>query len=169
MEHVYFEAQVCSEIAILKEKYKKAEKKKIAFGGWRLCSFSKHCWHWRASNNVAKEGGKYAGLVDLFTPRCHSFCCYFRYFVHVTFASLQRIGRFLQICWNTDFTINLFGLRCLWSLLGHTSGILRLIFWWYLGDILTKYDKKTYQKCNFWKMSMSPNSRNVYFSETKAP
>ena len=28
---------------------------------------------------------------------------------------------------------------------------------------------KHYQKCNFWKMSMSQNSKNVDFSGTKAP
>ena len=36
MEHIYFEAQLCSEIAILKEKSKKAKKQKITFGGWRI-------------------------------------------------------------------------------------------------------------------------------------
>ena len=34
MEQIYFEAQLCSEIAILKEKSKKAKKQKITFGGW---------------------------------------------------------------------------------------------------------------------------------------
>ena len=34
MEHIYFEAQLCSEIAILKEKSKKAKKQTITFGGW---------------------------------------------------------------------------------------------------------------------------------------
>ena len=34
MEHIYFEAQLCSEIATLKEKSKKAKEQTITFGGW---------------------------------------------------------------------------------------------------------------------------------------
>ena len=51
-----------------------------------------------------------------------------------------------------------------WSLLS-TYVIFRMPFWSYLGDILTKYE----QKCNFFKMSMSQNFRNVSCSEIKAP
>ena len=42
MEHIYFEAQLCSEIAILKEKSKKAKKQKITFGGWRKMKARMH-------------------------------------------------------------------------------------------------------------------------------
>ena len=52
----------------------------------------------------------------------------------------------------------------LWSLLS-TYVSFRMPFWSYLGDIPTKYE----QKCNFFKMSMSQNFRNVIFSEIKAP
>ena len=93
------------------------------------------------------------------------FCCYFTYFVHVTFATLQRIGRFFQICCKLQYKINVFDL--IWSLvhLGQVSGMLRMIFLSNFVDNLTKYE----QKCNFCKMGMSSNFRNASFSEIKAP
>ena len=36
------------------------------------------------------------------------FCCYLPYFVHVTFATLQRNGRFFQICCKLQYKINVF-------------------------------------------------------------
>ena len=39
MEHIYFEAQLCSEIAILKEKSKKLKILRKSFDWWRDISF----------------------------------------------------------------------------------------------------------------------------------
>ena len=96
-----------------------------------MFSFPKQCLHWRGSYGVAKEGA----MVCLATRSRHAvthFCCYLPYFVHVTFAILQRNGRFFQICCKLEYKINVFDLR--WSLVhvGHISGIFRMIFWWFL-------------------------------------
>ena len=103
-------------------------------------------------------------------PRTRSlnFCCYFTYFVHVTFATLQRIGRFFQICCKLQYKINVFDLR--WSLihLGYRSGIFRMIFWWYLGDILTKYDKK-WPKVQFLQNGHVSKFQKCLFVRNKSP
>ena len=96
------------------------------------------------------------------------FCCYLQYFVHVTFAILQRIGRFFQICCKLQYKIDVFDLR--WSLihLGHRSGIFRMIFWWYLGDILTKYDKK-WPKVQFLQNGHVSKFQKCLFFRNKSP
>ena len=111
-------------------------------------------------------GWSVAGLCG--SSAAAHFCCYFTYFVHVTFTILQRNDPFFQICCKLHYKINVFHLR--WSLvhLGHISGFLG----WYSDDIwLIFWPKMTnnYQKYNFCKMRMSQNSKNVDFSETKAP
>ena len=73
----------------------------------------KQCLHWRGSYGVGKEGA----MVCLVTRSRHAsthFCCYFTYFVHVTFTTLQRNGPFFQICCKLQYKINFFGLS--WSL-----------------------------------------------------
>ena len=98
-------------------------------------TFPKQCLHWRGSYGVAKEG---AMVPSVSHPRHASthFCCYFTYFVHVTFTTLQPNGRFFQICCKLQYKINLFGLR--WSLvplwqvsacLGWYSDHIWVIFW----------------------------------------
>ena len=117
-------------------------------GFWR-------CWERRC----------YGSFGDPFTTRVHSFlllftilrACHLRH-------SAAKWSLFSNMPWITLQN------QCFWSqmVLGPSwphIWLLRMIFWWYLGDILTKYD----QKFNFCKMSMSGNSKNVYFSETKSP
>ena len=116
----------------------------------KIALFPKQCLHWRGSYGVAKEGAMVCFSARSRHASTH-FCCYFTYFVHVTFTTLQRIGRFFQICCKLQYKINLFGLR--WSLVPQwrVSGMLRVIFWPNWGDILSKYEQKLY----FFKMSMS--------------
>ena len=107
-------------------------------------------------------------MVCLVTRSRHAFthfCCYFTYFVHVTFTTLQRNGRshhFLQknTIQNQHFWSQIVsGLS--WASIWHAQGDIRPNW----DDILTKYE----QKCNFFKMSMSQKSKNVSFSGIKAP
>ena len=75
---------------------------------------------------------------------------------------------FFQICCKLQYKINAFHLR--WSLihLGHRSGIFRMIFWWYLGDILTKYDKK-WTKVQFLQNGYVSKFQKCLFFRNKSP
>ena len=69
MEHIYFEGQLCSEIAILKEKSKKAKKQKNTFGGWRWICYGFR--HWNATTDAPelyqkmhRPTNKYDGISE---------------------------------------------------------------------------------------------------------
>ena len=133
----------------------------------KITRFPKQCLHWRGSSGVGKEGAMVPSSTRSWYASAN-FCCYFTYFVHVTFATLQRIGRFFQICCKLQYKINVFDLR--WSLihLGHRSCIFRMIFWWYLGDILTKYDKK-WPKVQFLQNGHVSKFQKCLFFRNKSP
>ena len=83
-------------------------------------------------------------LVNCFLGQWHSpaqLRCYLAYFVHITFTTLQpncRSQHSLQKkTWDQFFDCRLFLVRQ-WRV----SGMLRMIFWPNLCDILTTYDQK---------------------------
>ena len=96
---------------------------------------------YRGSYGVAKEGAMQGFSTRSRYAAAH-FCCYLPYFVHVTFATLQRNGPFFQICCKLQYKINVFPpkvvsgpdslrksskgrLRAIWGLMNHTY---RLVF-----------------------------------------
>ena len=103
----------------------------------KIILFPKQCLHWRCSGGVAKEGAMDPSVTRSRT-RPLNFCCYLPYFVHVTFATLQRNGRFFQICCKLQYKINVVSrpdslrksskgrLRAIWGLMNHTY---RLVLW----------------------------------------
>ena len=52
-----------------------------------------------------------------------------------------------------------------WAYIWHLEDDTLMMSGWYSDQM----SQKIIKKCDFFKMSMSPNSKNVYFSETKAP
>ena len=68
---------------------------------------SPNSFSYRGSYGVGKEGA----MVPLATRSRYAFahfCCYLPYFVHVTFATLQRNGPFFQICCKLQHKIDVF-------------------------------------------------------------
>ena len=57
--------------------------------------FPKQCLHWRGSYGVGKDGAMVPSATRPWYAVAH-FWWYLQYLVHVTFASLQRIGPFFH-------------------------------------------------------------------------